>query len=286
MNALYADWQQRSAAMLKALQPDCHPKAVIKDLAEDLLGHYAGKPLIDAYDVYQHLLDYWAGVMQDDCYLIATDGWKAETSRVLVKNAKGKEVDKGWTCELVPKPLVVARYFAAEHKAIAAQQAKLEAITARMTELDEEHGGDDGLFAEMDKVNKANVSARLKEIKNDKEAKDEAQALAAWLKLCNEEAELKKALKEAEAALDARAHDQYPQLTEAEVKALVVDDKWLAAIGAAVHGEMNRISQALSQRVKELAERYATPLPVLHDEVEKLAARVDEHLKKMGAVWN
>lgn len=31
-----------------------------------------------------------------------------------------------------------------------------------------------------------------------------------------------------------------------------------------------------------LAERYATPLPQLVDEVATLAARVDDHLKKMG----
>ena len=30
-------------------------------------------------------------------------------------------------------------------------------------------------------------------------------------------------------------------------------------------------------------ERYATPPPQLTDEVATLAARVDEHLKKMGA---
>ena len=41
----------------------------------------------------------------------------------------------------------------------------------------------------------------------------------------------------------------------------MVDDKWLAALDAAIHGEMDRISQALTQRVKELAERYETPLP-------------------------
>jgi type I restriction enzyme M protein len=34
-----------------------------------------------------------------------------------------------------------------------------------------------------------------------------------------------------------------------------------------------------------LAERYATPLPNLTDEVERLAAQVEEHLKKMGASW-
>ncbi len=286
MTSLYAHWRQRSSTTLKALQVDCHPKAVIKALAEDLLSHYAGKPLIDAYDVYQHLMDYWAAIMQDDCYLIAADGWKAETTRVLVKNAKGKEVDRGWTCELIPKPLVVARYFAKEQAAVSELEACIEALTAEMTELEEEHGGADGLFAELDKVNKVNVTARLNETKGDAEAKDEAVALAAWLKLCNQEADLKKSLRDAEAALDTEAHAKYTELTETEIKALVVDDKWLSVIGTSVHGEMDRISQALTLRVKELAERYAAPLPVLAREVEALAARVDTHLKQMGAEWN
>ena len=57
-------------------------------------------------------MDYWAETMQDDCYLIAADGWKAETYRIIEKDKKGKEKDKGWTCDLIPKPLIVARYFA------------------------------------------------------------------------------------------------------------------------------------------------------------------------------
>ena len=93
-------------------------------------------------------------------------------------------------------------------------------------------------------MNKANVAARLKEIKGDKEAKDEAAVLNDWLKLNDEEADLKKRLKDAEAALDAKAYAKYPKLTEAEIKTLVVDDKWLAALDAAIHGEMDRISQA------------------------------------------
>ncbi len=39
------------------------------------------------------------------------------------------------------------------------------------------------------------------------------------------------------------------------------------------------------RRVQELAERYDTPLPQLTDEVAELAAQVDGHLKKMGALW-
>ena len=47
-----------------------------------------------------------------------------------------------------------------------------------------------------------------------------------------------------------------------------------------------RFVDAITGRIKQLAERYATPLPKLTEELDILASRVDEHLKKMGFVWN
>ena len=285
MNAHFAAWRETSVATLKALQAGCHPKEVIAALAENLLAHYAGKPLIDRYDVYQHLMDYWAETMQDDCYLIAADGWKAETTRIIEKDKKGKEKDKGWTCDLIPKALIVARYFPKEQAAIDQLAVELEGVTARLTEMEEEHGGEDGAFADFDKVNKANVAARLKEIKGNQDAEDEAVVLNDWLKLNGEEADFKKRLKEAEAALDAQAYAKYPKLSESEIKTLVVDDKWLAALDAAIHGEMDRVSQQLTQRVKELTERYETPLPQMVSRVAELEAKVNRHLETMGFAW-
>ena len=69
---------------------------------------------------------------------------------------------------------------------------------------------------------------------------------------------------------------------ESEIKTLVVDDKWLAALDAAIHGEMDRVSQQLTQRVKELAERYETPMPQMVGRVAELEAKVNCHLEKMG----
>ena len=282
MNDHFAAWRNEQAATLKALKAGCHPKELIAELSKGLLAHYEGKSLVDAYDVYQHLMDYWAETMQDDAYLIAADGWKAETYRVLVEDKKGKEKDKGWACDLVPKPLVVARFFADEQVEIDGLAAKLERVGARLAELEEEHGGDEGAFAELEKVNKVNVAARLREIEGDAESKDEAAALRDWQKANAEQTALKKQLKEAEAALDAAAYARYPELSESDVKALVVDDKWLAALEAAIAGETDRVSQRLTRRVKELAERYETPLPAISSRVAELEARVNGHLEKMG----
>ena len=285
MNAHFAVWRDTNAAALKELKAGCHPREIIAQLSEGLLAHYADKPLIDPYDIYQHLMDYWAETMQDDCYLIASEGWKAETYRVIETDKKGKEKDRGWTCDLIPKSLVVARYFSEEQAAIDQLVFDLDSVTARLSEMAEEHGGEDGAFAELDKVNKANVVARLKEIKGDKDATDEASTLNDWLKSNSEEAGLKKGLKEAEAALDAWAYAQYPRLTESEIKTLVVDDKWLATLDAAIHGEMGRVSQQLTQRVKELAERYETPMPQMVGRVAEMEAKVTRHLETMGFAW-
>jgi type I restriction enzyme M protein len=286
MNAHFAARRYKTAKALKLLEPGCHPRAVISKIAEELLAHYLGKPLMDPYAVYQHLLDYWAETMQDDCYLISADGWKAETARIIERDKKGKEKDKGWTCDLMPKALIVARYFAKEQASVDQIAAELETAIAKLAELEEEHGGDEGAFSELEKVNRAEVTRRLKEIKGDNDASDDAVVLNEWLKLSECESDLKKRLKDTELALDAKACAQYPKLTEAEVKTLVVDDKWLAELAAAIHGEMDRISRALTERVKELAERYEAPLPQMADCVSELEAKVNQHLSKMGFAWN
>lgn len=285
MKAHFATWRDESAKKLKALTTGCHPKDVVFALSEGLLAHYAGRPLINKYDVYQHLMDYWASTMQDDCYLIAADGWKAETYRVVEKDKKGKDKDKGWTCDLIPKSLIVARYFAQDQAVIDKLTQDIEAATASLEELEEEQGGEDGAFADFDKINKAAVTARLKEIKSDKNAADEIAILEKWLELSAHEADLKKRLREADAALDAKAYKQYPELTEADIKALAVDDKWLSALDEDIHGEMDRISQALAQRIRMLAERYEIPMPELTNRVARLEGKVSAHLGRMGFAW-
>jgi type I restriction enzyme M protein len=282
-------WRAAATRQLTAFGKDGPPKTLIERIAEDLLAAFRAAPLLDAYDVYQHLMDYWAETMQDDAYLIAADGWVARPTRILETDKRGRTRDKGWTCELIPKPFIVARYFAKEQAALDAAQADLEAATASLAELEEEHGGEDGCLSALDKIAKAEVSARLKEIKGltgkDPDAKDEAAVLTRWLELSERETAGKRAVKEQDAALDKLVYEKYPTLTETEIKTLVVDDKWMAHLAAAVQGELERVSQTLTSRIRQLAERYATPLPDLEQEVAALGARVEGHLAKMGASW-
>ena len=123
------------------------------------------------------------------------------------------------------------------------------------------------------------------DIKAHKDAAEERKALQGYLDLSEQAASIGTKLKGSQDALTEQVESKYPTLTEDEIKTLVVDDKWLTTIAAAVQGELDRVSQTLTGRIRQLAERYATPLPQLINEVATLAARVDKHLKKMGAVW-
>ncbi|MGE5416710.1 MAG: type I restriction-modification system subunit M [Acidobacteriota bacterium] len=282
MNSHFSGWKLRSASSLKEMQVGLKPKAVISALSEDLLAHYTDQRLISKYDVYQHLMDYWDEVMQDDCYIISADGWQAETYRILVENKQKKMVDKGWTCDLVPKELVINRFFPNEKLLIEGLEGESETVAGQLTEMEEEHGGEEGYFAELEKVNKANIQARIREIQRDKEAREELEALRDYLELLDRQTRIKGQIRDAAVELDAKLYTKYPMLSTDDIKTMVVDDKWMAAMERDIHTELDRISQGLTQRIKELAERYETPLPALTEEVKELESRVAAHLERMG----
>ena len=129
------------------------------------------------------------------------------------------------------------------------------------------------------------ANAQIKKIGQDPDFADERHALEEYAALLDRQVEAKVRLRTAQEDLEAKLDAKYPKLKEDEIKTLVVEDKWLATIAKAVQGELDRVSQTLTGRIRELAERYATPLPQLTDQVAALASRLDENLRKMGAVW-
>jgi len=114
------------------------------------------------------------------------------------------------------------------------------------------------------------------------EALVDLDATVRYLMLLDEQSDLKSEIKTAETEIDAKACAKYPELSVGEIKTLVVDDKWLAALAKSVRGEIDRVSQALTGRIRQLAERYTTPLPELTAQVKNLEAKVSGHLAKMG----
>ncbi len=298
VTTLFAQWKAANAPRLAGIAKGDHPKALIEILSEDLLETFQKARLINTYDIYQHLMDYWAETMQDDVYMIVSDGWQeAARPRLIIEDKDRKTKEKPdftvgkqkFKADLIPVSILVARYFAAEQAAIESLVSEAAALVQSMEEMAEEHGGEEGLLEavknDKGKITKATVTARIKEIEGDAEFADELNVLKGYLALIEKEADTDSQVKDAQKKLEARVAAKYGKLTEDEIKTLVVGDKWLATLAADVQTELDRVSQTLTGGIRQLAERYATPLPKLTGEVETLAARVDGHLRKMGAVW-
>ncbi len=298
---LFTKWAKATRPQLKDFDKNGHPKKLIEVISEDLLGAFEKAPLLDAYDIYQHLMDYWSETMQDDCYLIAGDGWYEAAQPKLIVEDKNKKTKvkpdftrgkKKYQAELVPPALIIARWFTKQQAEIEKLETEVAAIQQQIEEMAEEHGGDDGLLFEAQnekgKLTRASVKARLAACEEggiDVAEPGEMELLKAYLTLLDQEVETSDYLKEAQEELTEFVAAKYPELTEDEIKSLVVDDKWLASMAATVQGELERVSQTLTGRIRQLAERYATPLPQLEDEVALLSKRVEKHLKKMGMLW-
>ena len=282
---LFDEWSENSKKILKKIRLGDKPKEIITQISEALLTTFSKSDLIDKYDIYQNLMTYWSEIMQDDIYLIAVNGWKAELSAI--KNKKDKEI--GWDCELVPKSIIIMKYFSKEQDLLDKLESEISQILERMQTLDEENSGEEDMFSEVrnesGKISKTDVSKRINKIRNNKDFFDELKVLQEYLDLSEKESNIKIKIKDAQKNLDRILLEKYKHLSEDEIKTLVVEDKWMTALRDSINSEIESVSHKLAGRIKELAERYETPLPQLTSHVDKLSDTVNQHLKEMGFKW-
>jgi type I restriction enzyme M protein len=300
---LFTKWRSAHAPRLRTFAKGDNPKALIETLSEDLLSTFEKARLLDPYDVYQHLMDYWAQTMQDDCYIISAEGWKtgSRVREVLqVKNKEGKLVwpeehdyrkgSRRFKCDVIPAVLLIARFFSVDREVIDAIEADLAEVGQRLDDLKEEHGVEGGLLEDViegegdkRKITAKSIRARLKDIRNDDTFADERAALEEYAVFLERQSAAKGRLKKALEDLDAKIDAMYPVLSDDQIREIVIGDKWLAALGEAVQGELDRVSQGLAERVGLLAKRYGATLQGVTDDVAALTARVWRHLERVGA---
>jgi type I restriction enzyme M protein len=296
------EWFGDHRTALSGISGETVPKELIHALSEDLLARFVSFPLVDRYDVYQRLMDFWSVVMQDDVYLLVADGWlTAAKPRLIVSDSlrkiqespdlvfgSGKKARK-YKLDLIPPGVLSRVFFKAEREQIDALSEAAEAAARELEELTEEHAGDEGLLADATndkgKVTKAAVKERLKALAAEDDSDEEREVLERCLDLMDRESDAAKAVKEAQASLDVAVLEKYGDLSLQEIKHLVIDEKWSTSLREALDAEVDRLTQTLADRIKELETRYAEPLPALEREVEELGSRVADHLKTMGLAW-
>lgn len=161
--AVFEKWTDENMPILTGIDKNTHPKEFIKTISESLLEFYKPLNLIDEYAIYQILMDYWDETIKDDIYMIIEKGWVAEPYRIIEKNKKGKEIDKGWTCDILPKDIVINEFFKEEKEEIESLEAQKDEIIRQREELKEENSGEDEALFEVEK--KSDVLENLEDFK-------------------------------------------------------------------------------------------------------------------------
>ena len=290
-------WKEEVSPTLYGLNSESKPKKLVQELGDLLLRMFASDTfLVDAYDVYEQLMTYWNETMQDDAYLLVSDGWKANlyTPQPAAKkdkngNLKPVKEKKATTpdevvCDLLPVSVVIDEYFGDMKALILAAEEKIAEGETALNELLEEESEnylDSSNFAN-DIINDGNIKKRINGLKGKASTKEEIKVLEHYLELKEDIADGKRVLKALKYELLEQLVKKYDQLTETKIKQLVVEKKWSSALAARLDSEMLQISQNLTTRVNELAERYEQTLSAIDNDIVDLGEKVKKHLAIMG----
>lgn len=179
---IFEQWKAEVKDILLGIDADTNPKELIRMIAAMLRVAYEQARLLDNYDVYDCLLNYWNAKLQDDVYAIKAGGYAVareidyEYAKKKQKDESGETVEvddttkvKSFEGALIPKEIMEEVFFAEELAELTTLMEQSAALEAELDEMREEESGDEGLLKEAlnekgDSIPKANLNKRIKEL--------------------------------------------------------------------------------------------------------------------------
>jgi type I restriction enzyme M protein len=183
---LFRTWRNAVKDSLLNINADTNPKALIRNIGIEILKDFEAAQLLDNYDVYDFLLNYWNEKMQDDVYVIKASGYEAGREIEFVyaqkkaKDESGEEIKvddtskmKSFDGALISREIIEHEYFETELLALNVLIEKSTLLEAELDEMREEESGDDGLLVNAlnekgDGIPKANLNKQIKELESKK----------------------------------------------------------------------------------------------------------------------
>lgn len=279
-------WQETIYGLAESSEK---PKDLIERMGQSIRNLFGeGNLLVDEYDAYEQLMNYWAETMQDDVYMIMADGWKLNLRPKLKEDKKEKKmvpvVVKTWNdleSDLLPVEYIVNRFCKSELEAYDELAASIAFLENEVDSLMEEN--DDVFDAknfEKEKINLASVKKRVKVTKGE-----ELEHLMEWLDFQSSIKAEKAKLKDANSNLLSRVKEEYELLAQNEMRVKnLVKEKWVNAISTRIESELSRSIEQLKSQLSAISDRYDQTLPSIDKEVEDYESRVNAHLTQMGFV--
>ena len=242
------------------------------EIATDIFLRLAAIPLVDNYAAYQALADQWQAIISD-IETIQDEGMEAvrtvETAYKLVKkNDEDIEVPDGLKGRIIPFELVQRVKFQAELDAMAALQARVEAIGGELEEVRDGFSEEEmETYCDSEKDNapdKKKITADAKpkaDVEPDTKAKLK-QMVALW----DEQTKLNKTIKADKLALEEKTIHAIEQLTDEEI-ADFLHSKWIVPVCEGINGALTAVLSSLETEALALSRKYAVSYQQINDEI-------------------
>lgn len=274
VNEKISTWENKIKSILFYLNNEMRVKEIIENISNELLETFNDDILINKYDAYEYLMNYYDSVLKDDLYMITDNGWIPTLSYAKDKNGKIKKND--FDSELLPKQIIVNKYFSEEQSKIDGKNNELNNLIAEFESLVEENTGDENLFADDDKVNEKLLKDKRKESYDE-----DLVIIEKLLDNLSTQKDIKKDIKVLQELLNDKVISKYDSLEVDECKNIVVYDKWFASIEEKFTSCINNIITNLSSSIIKLEEEYEYTLRDVNNQINVKEQELSNLLKEL-----
>lgn len=268
-------WEQDNKDLLYSISSDSSVKNIINVLSSSILKDFENDKLIDKYEAYEFLMEYYNNSLKDDIYLIIENGWIPKLVYAQDKNGKIKKNE--FDSDLLPKEIVINEYFKNESDNIEKLNNDLNYLSQEFDSIVEENTGDEEIFNDEDKVNEKLIKVKIKE-----ESDENIDKLNEILKNLSSQKELKKSIKIYQEALNLLIIDKYNSFDEDASKDLIITKKWFKSIERTFDDKYEDLVYDLSNRIISEYENYEETLGQLSKKTSDLESLVLKDLERMG----
>lgn len=275
LNKRVSAWEQDNKDILYSINAESNAKEIINYLSDNMLKDFSSDMLIDKYEAYEFLMEYYSDTMKDDFYMIIENGWIPKIIYAQDKNGKIKKNE--FDSDLLPKTIIIEEFFKEENDIIETLSKDLDNLILEFESLVEENTGDEEIFNSEEKVSEKMIKDKIKE-----ETEENIVVLKEIFNNLSLQKDIKKKIKNHQEALNNLIIDKYNSLDDDISKNLIVNKKWYKSIERKFDDKYKALIIDLTNRITVEYENYEETLPQLSKKTTELESLVLEDLDKAG----
>lgn len=254
-------WKSENENILLNINSETRVKELCEEISNSILNIFKDDKLIDKYDAYEYLMEYYNNTLKDDLHLIVESGWKPKL--IYGQDKKGNIKKNEFESDLLPKNIVIKEFFKNEADKLENENNELNFLIQEFESKVEENTGDESIFSDDEKVNETLIKDKIKE-----ETEKNIVVLKELLSNLSNQKDKKKVIKELQETLNEKVISKYSVLAESESKQLIVYSKWFDTLTKKFNNHMNSLVNNLSQSIIKLEEEYQLTLGDLNNEIK------------------